>query len=249
MSLDLSGEKKPERRVAVPKGEPTHLPINDWNEDDRPREKLLKLGVQSLTNAELLAILIGSGTPQESAVALMRRVLNGAGDKLRTLSRLEPEELCAYKGIGVAKALTIVAACELGRRREHEPREQRPLLNSAQAIYEYYRMRMEEASVEEFHLLMLDNKLRAISSRQVSRGGLTATTVDLRVLLREALLAQATAIAVCHNHPSGDPRPSTQDNKLTERLEQACKLLDIRFVDHIIVGHDCYYSYNEVGKL
>ncbi|MBQ7635623.1 MAG: DNA repair protein RadC [Bacteroidaceae bacterium] len=227
----------------------TRLTVKQWDEADRPREKLLAHGAQALSNAELLAILIGSGTPDETAVDVTRRILDDTSGSLRQLGRLSCGELCSYKGIGPAKAVSIMAACELGRRREAELDTKRPLMSNAEVIWRFYKGKMADKIVEEFHIALLDNSLHLISSRLISRGGLTSTAVDLRVLLREALTGGAAAVAAIHNHPSGNPRPSTQDNDLTRRIQNACEAVGLKLVDHIIVTPDAYYSYNESAQL
>lgn len=224
------------------------LNINEWMPDSRPREKFELHGPQALTSAELLAILIGSGSPRETAVGLMDRILSDRGGSLRSLGRMEIDELCRYNGVGKAKAITILAACELGRRRAEEPAEERPQIRDSRSIYDEFR-RLEDSSVEEFHVLLLNQNLRSLGTVRISLGGITSTAVDVRLILREAILRRATAIAVCHNHPSGNPQPSREDDRLTERIGTACKTLDLRFVDHIIVGDGRYYSYNDQGRL
>ncbi len=225
------------------------LSINHWDEADRPREKLVAQGPQALSNAELLAILIGSGSPQESAVALMRRILADQGGSLTRLGRMRVEQLCAYNGIGPAKAVTLMAACEFGRRRAAEPPEERPKMDNSTEIYRYFRPLLEDLPQEEFHAMLLNGQLRMISSRCIGRGGLGDVPADVRIVLRDALLAGATAIAICHNHPGGTLRPSRQDDELTRRLKLAAETMQIRLVDHIIVGEGGYYSYNDEGKL
>lgn len=225
------------------------MTVREWDEKDRPREKMMERGAAALSPAELLAILIGSGSTQESAVALMQRLMRDCKGSLRRLSRLSEGDLCQYNGIGPAKAITILAACELGRRRAEEPKEQRQRFSSAQVIYDYFRPRMEDLQTEEFRVLLLDQGLRLISDAVISRGGLTATIVDVRLILREALLAQAPVIALCHNHPSGNVHPSTQDDNITRKVQKAAGEMDIRLIDHIIVGDKAYYSYQEQGVL
>lgn len=223
--------------------------INEWDAADRPREKLAALGAQALSDAELLAILIGSGSADESAVGLMRRVLADCGNNLNALGKRGIDELCTYKGMGPAKAITILAACELGKRRQASDLGERPRMDCARSIYDYFLPRMQDLPVEECHVLLLNPALRVVGSRCVSRGGIAATAVDVRLVLREALLARATAIALCHNHPSGNARPSRQDDMLTERLSKAAAGMDIRLVDHIVLADGGFYSYSEEGKL
>lgn len=225
------------------------LTVKQWAEEDRPREKLLAQGAQALSDAELLAILIGSGTQEETAVDVMRRILDGTGGSLRQLGRFSCSELCAYKGIGPAKAVSIMAACELGRRREAEADSKRPLMDKSEALWRYFKGKLADRIVEEFHIALLDNSLHLISSRLISRGGLTSTAVDIRVLLREALTGGASAIAAVHNHPSGSTRPSPQDDDLTRRIQKACEAVNLRLMDHVIVATGGYYSYHDEGKL
>ncbi len=225
------------------------ISLRDLPECDRPREKLTLQGPAALTTAELLAILIGSGNAEETAVALMQRVMADCGGSLNTLGRMSVDALSKYKGMGPAKSVAILAACELGKRRTAETVVQRDRFDSAQNIYEYFRTMLAEKPVEECHILLLNHNLRFISSRPLSQGGLTATVVDIRLALREAILAGATHIALCHNHPSGNTRPSGEDDRLTRKLADAARLMDIRLIDHVIVTDGAYYSYSEAGKL
>lgn len=225
------------------------LSINQWNEEDRPREKLAAKGAESLTNAELLAILIGSGNADESAVDLMRRILDECHNNLNSLGKKGIDELCQYKGIGPAKAITIMAACEFGRRRAAEPMEERPKVRSSKDIYTYFLQKMKDLPYEEGHVLLLNNQLNIIGSRLIGRGGLTAATVDLRIVLREALLSRATHIALCHNHPSGNPRPSREDDRLTENLKKGCEAIQVKLIDHVVVADGNYYSYADEGRI
>ncbi|MBP3228811.1 MAG: DNA repair protein RadC [Bacteroidaceae bacterium] len=235
--------------MQTPASDKERLTVKQWDEQDRPREKLLAQGAQALSDAELLAILIGSGTPEETAVDVTRRILDTADGSLRRLGRLTCQELCAHNGIGPAKAVTIMAACELGRRREAEHEDRRPLMNDAAVVWRHFKGKLADSLVEEFHIALLDNSLRLITTRLISRGGLTSTAVDLRVLLREALTGGAAAIAAVHNHPSGNPKPSHQDDDLTSRIKAACQATGLHFVDHIIVTPDTYYSYCESGRI
>lgn len=225
------------------------LSINQWAEEDRPRERLLANGAAALTNAELLAILIGSGTPQVSAVDLMKQVLGDCGNNLNALGKLTFRQLTAYKGIGEAKAVTILAACELGKRRQMEQALERTQFDSAQAIYDYMRPRMQDLDVEEAWAILMNHNLRHISTVKIARGGITETAVDVRLILREALIAGATVVALCHNHPSGNATPSRDDDRLTESVRKACQAVRIHLADHVIVTDGRYYSYSEHGKL
>ena len=225
------------------------LSINQWAEEDRPRERLLANGAAALTNAELLAILIGSGTPQVSAVDLMKQVLGDCGNNLNALGKLTFHQLTTYKGIGEAKAVTILAACELGKRRQMEQALERTQFDSAQAIYDYMRPRMQDLDVEEAWAILMNHNLRHISTVKIARGGITETAVDVRLILREALIAGATVVALCHNHPSGNATPSRDDDRLTESVRKACQAVRIHLADHVIVTDGRYYSYSEHGKL
>ena len=224
------------------------LSINRWAEEDRPREKMMSKGAQALTNAELLAILIGSGSGDDSAVSLMQKVLASYGDSLDRVGRLSVEELCHFKGIGPAKAITILAACELGRRRAVEQPERRQVRSAAQ-VYDYFYPLMRDLAVEEFHVLLLNQSATIIDSVRIGVGGLTETAVDVRVILREALLKRATALILCHNHPSGNLRPSTHDDRLTRQVQEAAKLLNLNLADHVIFTDNGYYSYADEGRL
>ncbi|MBR1504912.1 MAG: DNA repair protein RadC [Prevotella sp.] len=225
------------------------LNINQWAEEDRPREKLMRMGAETLSNAELLAILIGSGSTKESAVDLMKRVLNDCNNNLNTLGKMSISQLCEYNGVGEAKAITILAACELGKRRQMETPEERPMLSTATKIYNHMHPMMQDLDVEEFWLLLMNQDYRLIKKVRIAHGGITEVSVDVRIIMREAVLANATVIAVCHNHPSGSLRPSQPDNDITAALQQACNVMRIRFQDHVIVTDGAYYSYRESGKV
>ena len=224
------------------------LNITQWAQEDRPREKMMALGTEALSNAELLAILIGSGSTKESAVDLMKRVLNDCNNNLNTLGKLSIHDLCAYNGIGEAKAITILAASELGKRRQQESPEERPKLDTATRIYNEMHPQMQDLDVEEFWALLLNQNYRLIKKVRISHGGISETTVDIRIILREAILANATILAVCHNHPSGSLSPSRQDEELTKTIRQACNLMHICFMDHVIITDGQYYSFHEHGK-
>ena len=226
-----------------------NLTITDWAEEDRPRERLERLGAEALSNAELLAILIGSGTPKMSAVELMKVVLAACHNNLNTLGKMSIKDLEGFKGIGPAKAITILAACELGKRRAREKAEIREDLGSATAVYNYMHPRMQDLDVEEFHILLMNQNFKLIKEECISHGGITETAVDIRIIMKEALLNNATVMAVCHNHPSGNTRPSRQDDQLTDRIKKACEIMRVYFLDHVIVTDGGYYSYREQGRL
>ncbi|MBO7069579.1 MAG: DNA repair protein RadC [Bacteroidaceae bacterium] len=223
--------------------------IKTWALDDRPREKMENHGADTLSKAELLAILVGSGIPGKSAVEMMREVLTDYNDSLKLLGKATIEDLTQYKGMGKAKAITILAACQLANRRLSEELEPRQKISQTSDAFLYFRPRMQDLTVEECHLLMLSNGLKIINSVKLSHGGLACTSVDVRELLRHALLAQATAVILCHNHPSGNLNPSREDDNLTAKVAKACQTMSIKFLDHLIVSDDKYYSYSEQGKL
>ena len=225
------------------------LNINQWAEDDRPREKMERLGPQALSDAELLAILVGSGSSKEDAVTLMKRILSDSNNNLNTLGKMTIHDLMQYNGIGEAKAITILAACELGKRRQMEKPEERPDLGTATKIYNHMHPVLQDCDVEEFWLLLMNQNNRLIKKVRISHGGITEVSVDIRIIMREAVLANATIIAVCHNHPSGNLRPSTADNDLTNQLQRACQLMRIHFMDHVILTDGNYFSYRETGRL
>ena len=223
--------------------------IKDLPLDERPREKMRAQGAAALSDAELLAILIGSGNDEETAVGLMQRLMRDCGGSLNALGRMTIDDLMArYKGIGEAKAITLLAACELGSRRRRETVvEQQKITNSSDA-YEYFSS-MRDLPLEESHILLLRQNHRIIGSAIISKGGLTGTAVDVREVLRHALLNHAAAIILCHNHPSGNTRPSRQDEMLTAELAQAAKTVHIPLHDHLIVTDGAYYSFAENGKI
>ena len=225
------------------------MKINEWAKEDRPREKMERLGAEALSNAELLAILIGSGTPNESAVELMQKVLSQSNNNLNTLGKKSIKELMAFKGVGPAKAITILAACELGKRRQQELAEERLRLDSSQGIYQLMRPTLQDLDAEEAWLLLLNQQCKLIKKMRLSHGGLTQTMVDVRILVREALHANATLIVLCHNHPSGSLHPSREDDHLTERVKKACDLMSLHFIDHLIITDGAYYSYRDEGRL
>ena len=213
----------------------------------------------------MLAILIGSGSKEETAVELMQRVLADCSNSLKTLGRLSLEEMIGdvdivdvkgrlkkqkrYKGLGEAKAITIMAACELGKRRMEEESREKKTIGSSVDLYHYFYPMMQDLPHEECYALLMNQSCKVLGHLLVGRGGLTETSVDIRIIMREALLCRATVIALCHNHPSGNLRPSVEDDRLTSRLQGACQMMGIRLLDHIIVSERGFYSYCEEGKL
>lgn len=225
------------------------LNINQWAEEDRPREKLAQKGANALSDSELLAILIGSGSTRESAVELMKRVLNDCNNNLNTLGKMSINELMRYNGIGEAKAITILAACELGKRRQSEKAEERERMDSAEAIYEFMHPKMQDLDTEEAWVMLLNQNFRLIKCLPISHGGISETAVDVRIILKHALLNNATVVALCHNHPSNSLRPSREDDMLTKRVKEACQIMRIHLLDHLIITDGAFYSYSEQGRL
>ena len=226
-----------------------NLSIWQWSEDERPRERLRDLGPQALTNAELLAILIGSGRPGISAVDLMKKVLTDCQDNLNTLGKMSINQLTQYDGIGPAKAITILAACELGKRRAMDKVKEDPIIDSSAKVYEYMHNVMKDFDHEEAWVMLLKQNFKLIKAERLSYGGLSETMVDIRLLMRTAILNNATVIAFCHNHPSGSIRPSRADDLLTTTIKKACEVMHIHLLDHVIVTDGQYYSYRDMGKL
>ena len=225
------------------------LSINHLAEADRPREKLERLGAAALSDAELLAILIGSGTADESAVDLMKRILNDCKNNLNTLGKLSIRDLTTYKGIGPAKAISLLAACELGKRRQNAAAEKAPLLDNAKKVYQFMHTKIQDLDIEEGWMLMMKQNFRLIEAKRISIGGLTMAPVDIRLMMKEALLKNTTILAFCHNHPSGSTNPSREDDKLTTSIQKACSVLHIHFADHVILADGSYFSYREEGEL
>jgi DNA repair protein RadC len=223
--------------------------IKDLAEADRPREKLMERGEEALTNAELLAILIGSGTPKKSAVELMQEILKVCDNRLSLLGRMTIAELMTYNGIGEAKAITLKAAAEIGRRRAMERASDLVKFVDSASIYQYMYPLMRDLTGEESWVLLLNNNLRLIRKVRLSTGGLTETLVDVRRVMKEVLQADATCFVLLHNHPSGSLRPSREDDRLTERVKRAAETLNVRLIDHMIVTDGGYYSYQDEGRI
>lgn len=226
------------------------LSIKNWAEDDRPREKLLLKGKSSLSHAELLAILISTGTRDESAVDLGKKILASSGNKLDELAKFSVKDLQKIKGIGQAKAITIVAALELGRRRREEEARSNPLIQSATDAVAYFEPLLGDLQVEEFWVLFLARNNKVLARRKISEGGVSGTVVDPKVIFKAALEELASGIILCHNHPSGSVSPSHHDLELTKRLCAAGKLLDITVQDHIIIGSGGnFYSFANQNQI
>ncbi|HET8804125.1 MAG TPA: DNA repair protein RadC [Aequorivita sp.] len=229
--------------------ESTSFSIKNWNEEDRPREKMLQKGRIALSDAELIAILIGSGNRNESAVALSQRILASVGNNLSELGRLSIPELMEFKGIGEAKAISIAAAMELGRRRRTGEALERKKITSSNSVFEYVQPIIGELPHEEFWILYLNNSNKIIKSAQLSKGGITGTIVDVRLAFKEALQLGAVGIILAHNHPSGTLKPSQADIQLTKKLKMAGESLDIKVLDHLIITEKAYFSFADENML
>jgi len=224
--------------------------VKDWAEEDRPREKLLSKGIRSLSDAELLAILIGSGNREETAVELAQRILQSSDNNLNRLGKLSVSELVSsFKGIGEAKAISIVAALELGKRRSVADVIERSKMICSKDIYEYFNPLLADLGHEEFWALFLNRANKVIDKIMISQGGLSETLVDPRVIYKHALNCSATAIALCHNHPSGNNRPSNEDDSITRKIKRGAELLQIVLLDHVIICEGSYYSYSDNGRI
>ena len=226
--------------------ETTHFPITNWSEDDRPREKLMLKGKSALSDAELIAILIGSGSRNESAVDLSKRILASV-DNLNVLGKMSISQLMNFKGIGEAKAITIISALELGRRRRAEDAVELIKITSSKRVFEIMQPIIGELPHEEFWVLFLNNSNKVISKSQLSKGGISGTIVDVRLVFKLALENGATGLILCHNHPSGNLQPSDADRKITKKIKLAGDSLDVKVLDHLIITETKYYSFVDEG--
>ncbi|AXB55449.1 RadC family protein [Flavobacterium fluviale] len=226
--------------------EKSNFPITDWSEDDKPREKLMLKGKEALSDAELIAILIGSGSRNESAVSLSKRILSSAGN-LNALGKLSISSLMQFKGVGEAKAISIVAALELGRRQRSEDALIFKKISSSKAVFEIMQPIIGQLPHEEFWILFLNNSNSVISKSQLSKGGITGTVVDVRLVFKLAMENGATALILCHNHPSGNLTPSEADKQITKKIKQAGESLDVKVLDHLIITESKYYSFVDEG--
>ncbi|ASV29402.1 RadC family protein [Maribacter cobaltidurans] len=222
---------------------PISLSIKNWSDDDKPREKLLNKGRTALSNAELIAILIGSGSRNESAVELSKRILASVDNNLNELGKLSIQQLMKFKGIGEAKAISIAAAMEIGRRRRGEDAQKIEKIGSSQDAYEVLQPIMGELEHEEFWILYLNNSNKILHKAQLSKGGITGTLVDVRLIMKQALELGAVAIILAHNHPSGTLKPSNADKEITQKVKNASGSLDIRVLDHLIITQKEYFSF------
>jgi DNA repair protein RadC len=229
--------------------ENTPFPITNWAEDDRPREKLMIKGRNALSDAELIAILIGSGSRNESAVQLSKRILSSFDNNLNALGKLSIKQLTEFKGIGEAKAISIIAAMELGRRRREMEAIELKQIGSSKSVFEIMQPIIGELQHEEFWILYLNYSNKVIAKSQLSKGGITGTVVDIRIVFKIALEQNATSIILSHNHPSGKLQPSDADIIITKKIKMAGQQLDIPVLDHLIITEKGFYSFNDNGIL
>lgn len=228
---------------------PTSFSIKDWADDDKPREKLVQKGRTSLSDAELIAILIGSGSRAESAVDLSKRILASVGNNLNELGRLSIKQLMQFKGIGSAKAVTIAAALEFARRRRGEEAQKIERITCSNDVFELLHPFIGDLPHEEFWLIYLNNSNRVLHKEQLSKGGMTGTLVDVRLVMKYALEHAAVGCVLAHNHPSGNLKPSKHDKEITQKLKSAGQSLDIRILDHLIIAHNSFFSFADKGLL
>lgn len=226
-----------------------NISIKYWAEDDKPREKLMLKGRTALSDAELIAILINSGNTKETAVELAKRILRSCKDNLVELSKLTVNDLCKFNGIGPAKAISIVAALELGRRRRESEAVQLLKISSSKDVYDFFHSSVADESYEQFWILLLNRANKVIEKYCISEGGLTGTVADPRKIFKRALEKNAVALIICHNHPSGNIQPSDADIKLTKKIKNGGEIMDIQLLDHIIIGNEKYYSFADDGTL
>lgn len=227
-----------------------NLTIKEWAEDDRPREKALQKGIASLSTVELLAILLGSGSGSETAIQLSQRILNSVNNNLNELAKLSlPDLIANFKGVGIAKGVTIQAAIELGKRRAVSDTLARNTIRSSRDVYDMFLPIVIDLPHEELWIACLNHSNQIIDKQRISQGGISETAADIRLILKKAISVLATGIVLCHNHPSGNIRPSRADDELTRRVGQAVKIMNIRLLDHIIIAGKMFYSYADEGKL
>ena len=225
------------------------LTIRQWANEDRLSVKLQMYGVKSLSDAELLAILIGSGTSKNTAVDIAQNLLDKFDQNLNNLGKARFDEINDVEGVGTSTACKVLAAVELGKRRQNAMAALKPDMGTATRIYNYMLPKMMDLETEHFYILLMNNNYRLIKAECISMGGLTEVSVDVRIIMREAVLNNATIMAICHNHPSGSLHPSKYDDMLTQSVKKACEVMRIHLADHVIVTDGCYYSYSEQGKI
>jgi DNA repair protein RadC len=225
------------------------LKLRDWAAEDQPREKLVLNGTQGLTNAELLSILLGSGSKNENVLELAKHVMCRSSNNLNELGKLSMKDLMSFHGIGRAKASIILSALEMGKRRRSSEVIQKNQIRNSRDIFELFHSRMSDLNHEECWVLLMNNQHKVIESLRISHGGVSETTVDPKIVLKHALDKLATSIVLCHNHPSGNPNPSACDDNITQKIKSACGMLDIQFTDHVIFSESSYFSYADEGRL
>lgn len=226
--------------------------ISELDENDKPREKALNFGVEYLTNAELIAIILGSGLKGMSVLDLSQEILKGNDNKLSKVARMSIYELCTkFKGVGPAKAISLLSAIELGSRCIHSfaSETEDPVIKCSRDIYNIMRQKLERKNHEEFWIIYLNQALRVQSTECISQGGMASTVVDIRLILKKALDKLSSSIILIHNHPSGNLKPSVQDDNLTKKVKEGAKLLDINLIDHVIISSQGYYSYSDEARL
>jgi len=229
--------------------EENRLGIKSWAEEDRPREKMMEKGRHVLTEAELIAILIGSGSRDETAVELSKRILSSVGNNLNDLGKLNIKELIRFKGIGEAKAVSVIAAMELGRRRKETEVVKRNKITSSKDVFDILNPILIDLPFEEFWLLILNRANLVIKKEMISRGGVSGTVVDTKIIFKAAIENYASSIIICHNHPSGNLKPSEADIRITKNIKEAGKLMEIPLLDHLIVAETGFYSFADEGML
>jgi DNA repair protein RadC len=226
-----------------------HIAIKYMAEDDRPREKLLSIGKQNLSDAELLAIILGSGNAAETAVQLAQRILSDFGNDINLLAKANIADLKKFKGVGEVKAINIVAAFELGRRRDDKDISLKPKIATSHDAFKLLNAKLSDLPHEEFWILLLNRANSVVKMECISKGGVSGTVVDARLILKPAIEHLASGIILCHNHPSGQVKPSEQDLSLTRKLKESAKMMDINLLDHIIIGEQKYLSFADEGML
>lgn len=227
-----------------------HLSIKEWALEDRPREKLLSKGLSSLSDAELLAILIGSGSAKESAVELSKKILKDCQNNLNELGKKTVSDLKSrYHGVGDAKAISIVASLELGRRRKLQESEERVKITQSRDVFDIFQPVLGDIPHEEFWILLLNRSNKIIKKYKISQGGIAGTVIDVRLILKSAIDSLASSIILCHNHPSGNRQPSDMDKQITTKIKEAGALMDVPVLDHIIVTESAYYSFADEGVM
>lgn len=225
------------------------LTIKNWADDDKPREKLIQKGAKSLSDAELIAILIGSGNKNETAVELSKRILNQFNNNLNELGKKSILDLMQFNGIGEAKAISIIAALELGKRRKLSEVIEKTKITSSQDVYDYFQAFISDLNHEEFWVLFLNRSNKVIDHYKVSQGGVAGTVIDVKIIVKNALEKLASSVILCHNHPSGNLQPSDADMNITKKIAEAAKFFDINMLDHLIIGDNSYFSFADNGML